>query len=190
MVTRCGWPANNPQMMDYHDKEWGVPIHDDNKLFEVLSLDGAQAGLSWSTILKRRDGYRKAFDDFNIVKISKYGDSKVQRLLKDQRIIRNQAKIKSAINNASRILEIKKEFRSFDNYIWGFVDSKPIMNRYKNISKIPANTELSDTVCADLKKRGFTFAGSTICYAFMQSIGMVNDHITACYRYKEIESLA
>ncbi len=176
-------------MIEYHDKEWGVPLHDGNKLFETLCLDGAQAGLSWSTILKRREGYRKAFDGFDILKISKYRESKVKRLLQDPRIIRNQAKIRSTINNAKRALELKKEFGSFDRYFWGFIDHKPITHRYKLMSQLPSTSSLSDKITIDLKKRGFTFVGSTICYAFMQSVGMVNDHTTNCFRYKQIESL-
>lgn len=188
-VSGCEWSDSSTEMIEYHDKEWGVPVHDDNKLFEILCLDGAQAGLSWSTILKRREGYRKAFDGFDIAKVSKYRESKVQRLLQNPRIIRNQAKIRSTINNAKRILELKKEFESFDRYLWGFIDHKPITNRYKSLSQIPSTSSLSDQITIDLKKRGFTFVGSTICYAIMQSVGMVNDHTTNCFRYKQIQSL-
>ncbi len=188
-VGGCEWPNSSPEMIEYHDKEWGVPVHDDNKLFEILCLDGAQAGLSWSTILKRREGYREAFDGFDIAKVSKYKESKVRRMLRNRRIIRNQAKIRSTINNARRILELKKEFESFDKYLWGFIDHKPINHRYKSMSQIPSTSPLSDKITIDLKKRGFTFIGSTICYAIMQSVGMVNDHTTSCSRYKQIQSL-
>ncbi len=176
-------------MIEYHDRDWGVPIHDDNKLFEMLCLEGAQAGLSWSTILKRRPGYYTAFDGFDIAKISKYRESKVKRLLQDSRIVRNQAKIRSSINNAKKVLEIKKEYGSLDRYLWRLIDSKPIIHRFKSMSQIPATTELSDKMTIDLKKRGLTFVGSTICYAFMQSVGMVNDHTTNCFRYKAVMKL-
>ena len=174
-------------MMEYHDREWGVPVHDDNRLFEMLCLGGAQAGLSWSTILKRRAGYRSAFDRFVIIKVSKYNETKVTRLMSDEKIIRNQAKIRSAINNAKSSLRAKQEFGSFDRYVWSFVDHKPVIHRYRVLSQLPSTSDLSDKMSLDLKKRGFTFVGSTICYAFMQAAGMVNDHITGCYRLKEIE---
>ncbi len=186
MVRRCAWAGNMPEMILYHDGEWGVPLYDDNKIFEMLSLEGAQAGLSWATILKRREGYRVAFDKFDISKISKYKESKVKSLIQDNRIIRNQAKIRSTINNAKRVLDAKKEFGSFNNYVWDFVDHKPIINKFKSSSQCPSTTPISDSMTLDLKKRGFTFVGSTICYAFMQSIGMVNDHSTDCFRYNEL----
>ena len=167
-------------MIKYHDEEWGIPVHDDRKLFEMLILEGAQAGLSWETILKRRKTYRKAFDNFNAAKISKYKEKDVKRLMKDPGIIRNKLKIQAAIINAKQFLKIKKEFGSFDKYIWCFVKNKPIKNKPKKLSEIPANTEISDKMSKDLKKRGFRFVGSTICYAFMQSVGMVNDHIAGC----------
>ena len=174
-------------MQAYHDKEWGLPIYDDTKLFEFLILEGAQAGLSWNTILNKRENYRKAFDNFNPNKISKYDNKKVQELLSNSGIVRNKLKINSAILNAQIFLEIRKEFGSFKNYIWQFVNNKPIKNNFKQISDLPATTQESDEMSKDLKKRGFKFAGSTICYAFMQSIGMVNDHYKSCFRYKEVD---
>ena len=162
----------------------GVPVHDDRKLFEFLVLDSAQAGLSWSTILNRREGYRKAFSGFDYKKVAKYTKKDVNRLLKDERIIRNKLKITSTISNANKFLEIRKEFGSFDNYIWGFVNHKPIVNKVKNLSDIPARTKISDAMSIDLKKRGFKFAGSIICYAIMQAAGLVNDHSITCFRYK------
>ena len=183
MKKRCEW-GEHESMVEYHDKEWGVPVHDDIKLFEMLILEGAQAGLSWSKILKRRKTYRKAFDNFNPVKISKYTDKDVKRLLADEWIIRNKLKVSAAINNAKRFLEVKKEFGSFNKYIWSFVNHKPIVNKRKKMSDIPATTSISDKMSKDLKKRGFGFVGSTICYAFMQVVGMVNDHIIYCFRYK------
>lgn len=184
---RCQWPANSTELMvSYHDKEWGVPVHDDNHLFEVFVLDGAQAGLSWNTILNKRENYRKAFDNFNVKKVAKYDSKKVQKLLLDEGIVRNKLKIASAIRNAKVFLEIQKEFGSFDRYIWGFVDGKPIKNKHKRMSDIPATTELSDNISKDLKARGMNFVGSTIVYAIMQTIGLVNDHETSCFRYNEI----
>ncbi|MDP6642003.1 MAG: DNA-3-methyladenine glycosylase I [Candidatus Nanoarchaeia archaeon] len=183
MKNRCEW-AKSEIMIKYHDNEWGVPVHDDIKLFEMLTLEGAQAGLTWEIILKRREGYRKAFDNFDVVKISEYSDKEVQRLLNDKGIIRNKLKIKSTINNAELFLVVKKEFGSFDKYIWSFVDHKTIKNKYKKLFDIPSNTLISDNMSKDLKRRGFNFVGSTICYAFMQSVGMVNDHLVDCFRYK------
>jgi len=185
MKKKCKW-AERESMTKYHDEEWGVPVHDDNKLFEMLILEGAQAGLTWETILKRRSTYRKAFDNFDPVKVSKYDSKKVESLLKDVGIIRNRLKINSAINNAKRFLEIKKEFGSFDKYIWSFVKGKRIMNKFEKLSDFPANTEISDIMSKDLKKRGFNFVGPTICYAFMQAVGMVNDHEVDCFRYGEV----
>jgi DNA-3-methyladenine glycosylase I len=182
---RCSW-AKSEEMIQYHDEEWGVPVHDDRKLFEFLILEGAQAGLSWSTILKRRKTYRKAFDDFNVKKISKYNYKDVKRLLDDEGIIRNRLKVKATIGNAKRFLEIQKEFGSFDEYIWGFVNGEQIKNEFKSIDKIPVNTEESNAMSKDLKKRGFKFVGTTICYAYMQAVGMVNDHTIDCFRYNEI----
>ncbi|MEO9308920.1 MAG: DNA-3-methyladenine glycosylase I [Nitrososphaera sp.] len=186
-MRRCQW-AKDQLLAEYHDKEWGVPQHDDTKLFELLILQGAQAGLSWSTILKRRESYRKAFDNFDATKIAKYTKQDIKRLLANQGIIRNKLKIESAINNASRFLEIQKEFGSFDRYLWGFVDGKPVQNKFKKLSDIPASTTLSDKISKDLKKRGFNFIGTTICYAYMQAIGMTNDHTTDCFRYSELQS--
>ena len=183
MIKRCEW-AQSKLMLEYHDKEWCVPVHKDRKLFEMLILEGAQAGLTWQTILKRRRSYRNAFDNFDALKISKYGSKDVKRLLGDEGIIRNRLKIKATINNAKRFLEVKNEFGSFDKYMWGFVDHKPIVNKYKRLKDLPANTSISDKMSKDLKKRGFKFVGSTICYAFMQSVGMVNDHLIDCFRYK------
>ena len=186
---RCEWGTVSQLYIDYHDNEWGVPIHDDRTLFEFLILEGAQAGLSWETVLKKRENYRKAFSNFDPVKVSRYSDKKVEALMGNKGIIRNRLKITSAINNANRFLEIQKEFGSFDTYIWQFVNGKPITNRFKSIQEIPATTKESDAMSKDLKKRGFTFVGPTICYAHMQATGMVNDHIVGCFRYKEIKAL-
>lgn len=179
---RCEWPKDEINIA-YHDKEWGRPVHDDKKLFEFLVLDAAQAGLSWTTILKRREGYRKAFSNFNPVLISKYTTKDVNRLLQDERIIRNRLKILSAINNAKQFLKIQKEFGSFDKYIWSFVNHKTIKNKFKKLSQIPATSIESENMSKDLKKHGFNFVGPTICYAFMQAAGLVNDHTIDCFRY-------
>ena len=184
MKKRCEWAKDEPNTT-YHDEEWGTPLHDDQKLFEFLILEGAQAGLSWVTILKRRDGYGKAFSDFDAKKVSKYTQKRVEKLLKDESIIRNKLKINSAINNAKSFLKIQDEFGSFDKYIWGFVNHKPIKNKFKKHSEIPATTEISEKLSQDLKKRGFNFVGPTICYALMQAIGMVNDHTSNCYLYSK-----
>ena len=181
-MKRCKWAESEPNVT-YHDTEWGVPVHDDSKLFEMLILEGAQAGLSWVTILKRRETYRAAFCNFDVKKVSKFTQKDVNRLLKDEGIIRNKLKVNSAINNAKRFLEVQSEFDSFDKYIWDFVDYIPIKNKFKNASEIPASTALSDRISQDLKKRGFNFVGSTICYAFMQAVGIVNDHTVDCFRY-------
>jgi DNA-3-methyladenine glycosylase I len=185
-MKKCSWAGKEKEMIDYHDKEWGVPIHDDRKLFEFLTLEGAQAGLSWSTILKRREGYKKAFANFDIVKVSKMGDVEFERLMQDFGIIRNRLKIRSTFENARCILKIQKEFGSFDKYIWGFVNYKPIVNKFKSLKEFPATTKESDEMSKDLKERGFKFVGSTICYAFMQAVGMTNDHEVSCFRYKEL----
>ena len=184
-MKRCSW-AKNDLAIDYHDKEWGVPLHDDRLLFEFLILEGAQAGLSWDTILAKRENYRKAFDNFQPKKVAKYGDKKIAELLGNAGIVRNKLKVNSAVKNANAYLEVVKEFGSFDKYIWGFVEGKPIVNKWKTMAQVPAKTELSDTMCKDLKKRGFNFVGSTICYAFMQATGMVNDHAVSCFRYKQV----
>jgi len=175
--------GNSPLMVEYHDKEWGVPVHDDRTLFEFLVLEGAQAGLSWQTVLNKRENYRKAFQAFEPAKIARYNNKDVQRLLRDAGIIRNRLKIQATINNAIQTLEIQKEFDSFDKYIWGFVDGKPIKHRFPSLNEIPATTRESDAMSKDLRKRGLRFVGPTICYAFMQAVGMVNDHTTNCFRY-------
>lgn len=183
---RCGWAGcNNRLMIEYHDKEWGVPVHDDRTLFEFLILEGAQAGLTWQTVLNKRTNYRRAFDDFNAYKIARYGKEELDRLLSDSGIIRNRLKIKSTIQNANAFLKVQKEFGTFDAYIWQFVDGRPITHRIKTIKDIPTNTKESAIMSKDLLKRGFKFVGSTICYAFMQAVGMVNDHEIKCFRYKE-----
>jgi len=184
-MKRCTWPTNDLSIR-YHDEEWGKPLHDDRGLFEFLILEGAQAGLSWDTILRKRENYRKAFDGFDVNKVARYTDKKVEKLLQDEGIIRNRLKIASAISNARAFLAVQNEFGSFDKYIWSFVDGKPIVNRLKESSQIPAKTEVSDAISKDLKKRGFNFVGSTIMYAFMQATGMVNDHLVSCFRYKEV----
>lgn len=182
---RCPWPKTE-LMIEYHDKEWGVPVHDDQKLFEFLILEGAQAGLSWETVLKKRENYRKAFHNFDPRKIAKYTDKDVKRLLKNDGIIRNQLKIRSTILNAQKFLEVQKEFGSFDKYIWQFTNYKVIKNKIRTMSDYNATTPESDAMSKDLKKRGFKFVGSTICYAHMQATGMVNDHTINCFRYKEV----
>lgn len=185
MKTRCPWPANDAMYINYHDKEWGVPIHNDKKLFEFLLLEGFQAGLSWRTILYKRQNFRKVFDNFDFNKIAKYDKRKINSLMKDAGIIRNQLKINSAITNAKAFLAVRKEFGTFDKYVWGFVDGKPIKNKFKSTKEVPARTELSDLISKDLKQRGFNFVGSTIIYAHMQATGMVNDHLVDCFRYNE-----
>ncbi len=183
-MNRCQWAKDEPNIT-YHDNEWGTPQHDDQKLFEFLILEGAQAGLSWTTILKRREGYRKAFSDFDAQRVSKYTQKRVEKLLKDESIIRNKLKINSAINNAKQFLKIQDEFGSFDEYLWGFVNNIPIKNKFKKLSDLPATTEISEKLSQDLKKRGFNFVGPTICYALMQATGMVNDHMSDCFLYKK-----
>ena len=173
-------------MIKYHDKEWGVPLHNDRKLFEFLILEGFQAGLSWRTILHKRENFRKAFDNFDYNKVAKYDKRKINSLLKDERIIRNKLKIESAITNARAFIQVRKEFGTFDKYIWCFVDGKPIDNKFKSLKELPAKTKLSDRISEDLKKRGFKFVGSTIVYAHMQATGMVNDHIISCFRHKNL----
>ena len=185
MVTRCEW-ANDPQFHNYHDEEWGVPVRDDRKHFEFLILEGAQAGLSWSTILKRREGYRKAFKGFDFNAVAAFSDTEFLQLIDDKAIIRNKLKIRSAINNAQHFLKIQQEFGSFNAYIWQFVGNKPIINSWSYISEIPAKTEESESLSKDLRARGFSFVGPTIMYAHMQAVGMVNDHLVTCFRYKEL----
>jgi len=186
-VKRCNWAEGSDIEREYHDTQWGIPAHDDRLLFEMLTLEGAQAGLSWRTILTKREAYKKAFDDFNVQKVAEYSTDKIEALLQDRAIVRNKRKINSTVNNAKHFLEIQKKFGSFDAYIWSFVNGKPIQNSWESMSEIPANTPLSDKMSKALKKRGFTFVGSTICYAFMQAIGMVNDHLVDCLCYDKIK---
>ncbi len=185
MQTRCEWCANSfEEYVQYHDEEWGVPVHEERKHFEFLVLESAQAGLSWATILKKREGYRNAFADFDYKMVAEYGPGMVEELLQDASIIRNRMKIEATINNAQRFIEVQKEFGSFDEYSWQFVGGKPIINQWKTMKEVPVTTKESDTFAKDLKKRGFKFLGSTTVYAHMQAIGMVNDHTTDCFRYK------
>ena len=190
MKKRCKWCGDDPLYLDYHDKEWGVPVHDDRQHFEMIILDGAQAGLSWITILKRRDSYREAFDNFDSEKVARYPDKKIEKLLQNSGIIRNRLKVNSAVENAKSFLRIQEEFGSFDDYIWQFTGHKTIQNKWKNMNELPPKTKESDSMSKDLKKRGFSFVGSTICYAYMQAAGMVNDHVMDCFRYKEVKNLA
>jgi DNA-3-methyladenine glycosylase I len=183
-MKRCDWLTDDGAYITYHDTEWGVPVHDDNKLFEMLILEGTQAGLSWLTVLKKRENYREAYEGFDPVKIAQWDQEKIESLLKNSGIIRNRLKVKAARTNAQAYLQAAKEFGSFDTYIWSFVGTNPIGNSWKNLKEIPATTPESDTMSKELKKRGFKFVGSTICYAFMQAVGMVNDHTVDCFRYK------
>lgn len=183
MKIRCAWVTDSEVYIAYHDDEWGQPVYDDETLFEFLILETFQAGLSWITILNKRENFRKAFDNFDYQKIAKYPESKYESLLQDAGIIRNKLKIRSAITNAQLFIEVQKEFGSFSKFIWGYVDGKPIVNRFKTIKEVPATTTLSDKISKDLKKRGFKFVGSTVIYAFMQAVGMVNDHTTDCFKY-------
>jgi DNA-3-methyladenine glycosylase I len=183
---RCAWSGNNPLMADYHDQEWGVPVHDDRTLFEFLILEGAQAGLSWQTVLNKRENYRKAFSQFDAKKIARYGEADKARLLANPGIIRNRLKVDATILNAQAFLRVQKEFESFDAYIWQFAGGKPIDHRLESMKDVPARTAESDAMSKDLLKRGFKFVGSTICYAFMQAVGMVNDHEVNCFRYKQV----
>jgi len=186
---RCAWGNSSTFYMDYHDREWGVPVHEDRKLLEFLILEGAQAGLSWSTILNKRQGYIQAFDNFEAIKIANYSDGKVQELLANPEIVRNRLKIQAAIQNARSFLKVQDQYGSFDAYIWRFVDGKPIQNSWKSLQEISARTKESDAMSKELKKLGFTFVGSTICYAFMQAVGMVNDHTVDCFRWQEVREL-
>jgi len=187
MKKRCGWAEGQfDDYVKYHDEEWGVPVHDDQTHFEFLILEGAQAGLSWATILKRRSGYKKAFANFDVQKVAQFDEAKIQELLQDKGIIRNQLKVRSVVNNAQRFIEVQKELGSFDKYIWSFVRGKPIINQRKSMSEVPVTTKESDALSKDLKKRGFKFVGSTIIYAHMQACGLVNDHTTDCFRYKQV----
>ena len=185
--TRCEWAGDDALYIAYHDDDWGLPVHDDRLLFEMLTLEGAQAGLSWITILKRRQNYKELFDNFVPAIVAQYDETKIQSLLQDARIIRNQGKIRSTVSNAQAFLKVQQEFGSFDAYIWQFVSGKPKINSWKSLQDIPANTPESDAMSKDLKQRGFKFVGSTICYAHMQATGMVNDHTTDCFRYKEVQ---
>jgi DNA-3-methyladenine glycosylase I len=182
-IPRCKWCLGSDQYMEYHDKEWGVPVHDEQHLFEFLTLEGAQAGLSWSTILAKRDNYREAFAEFDPAKVARFTARDTNKLMQNAGIVRNRLKIESTISNARAFLDVQKEFGSFDSYIWQFTGGKPLQNRWKNMSNVPASSAESDAMSRDLKKRGFRFVGSTICYAFMQAVGMVNDHIVTCWRH-------
>lgn len=186
-VKRC-WGEKSALSRAYHDDEWGTPVHDDQVLYEFVVLEGAQAGLNWNTILNKRENYRKALDDFDFNKVARYGEKDIERLLDDEGIVRNKLKVRSAIQNAKAFLAIREEFGSFDKYLWDFVDNKPINNGFKTWKEVPAKTELSDKISKDLKKRGMNFVGSTIIYAFMQAVGMVNDHMIFCFKYEEIAS--
>ena len=184
-LHRCSWANGSALEQAYHDEEWGVPLHDDSGLFEFITLEGAQAGLSWATILKKRENYRKLFNGFDVEKIARYNKRKIESLMDNPGIVRNRLKIESTVSNARAFLEIQQAFGSFDAYIWRFTDGEPIVNRWRSGAEVPARTGISDSMSADLKKRGFRFVGSTICYAFMQATGMVNDHTTDCFRYRE-----
>ncbi|MCD4790931.1 MAG: DNA-3-methyladenine glycosylase I [Bacteroidales bacterium] len=188
MIQRCPWPKDDPLMIEYHDKEWGVPLHDDKKLFEFMVLDAFQAGLSWSIVLKKRENFRKAFDGFDVKKIARYDEKKIQSLMKDKGIIRNQLKIRATVNNARSFIKIQKEFGSFDKYIWQFTGHKIIQNKLISLDQLPVTSPESNAMSKDLKKRGFKFVGSTICYAFMQAAGMVNDHLASCFRYEGVNA--
>lgn len=183
-VFRCPWCLKFDQYIKYHDEEWGVPVHDDRVHFEFLILEGAQAGLSWSMILKKREGYRKNFADFDPVKVARFTEKRIEKILQDPGIVRNTLKVKAAVNNAKRFLKVQKEFGGFDNYIWGFVDNKPIINKWKTMKHVPATTKQSDALSKDMMNRGFKFVGSTVIYAHMQACGLVNDHLVDCFRYQ------
>ena len=187
-IQRCEWPGSNELMIKYHDEEWGRPNHDDRKWFEYITLDAFQAGLSWSIVLNKRENFRNAFDDFDPVKISNYSQNKIDDLIQDAGIIRNKLKINATISNAKAFIEVQKEYGSFDKYIWQFVNGKPILNHWKTTAEIPASTLESDKLSTDLKKHGFKFVGTTICYAFMQGAGIVNDHLITCFRYNELNN--
>lgn len=184
--ARCGWASNDPLYVAYHDTEWGVPVHDDTKLFEFILLDSMQAGLSWLTILKKRENFRKAFAGFDPGKIAKFGGSRIEALMEDAGIVRNRAKIESAVKNAKAFLKIRREFGSFDAYIWSFMGGRPRRNSWKTLGEIPPKTVISDIMSRELKRRGFSFVGTTICYAFMQAAGLVNDHLVTCFRHGEV----
>ena len=185
MKKRCVWCTEDPLYIDYHDREWGIPVHNDRRLFEFLVLEGAQAGLSWLIILRKRNAYRAVFDKFDYNKIATYNERKIKSLLQNPGIIRNKLKIRSAVTNAGAFINVRSEFGTFNKYIWSFVDGVPVRNRWKRFKDVPASTKLSDTISKDLKKRGFSFVGTTICYAFMQAVGIVNDHTIDCFRYAD-----
>ncbi len=187
-MKRCGWCGDDPLYVAYHDEEWGVPVHDDRHMFELLVLEGAQAGLAWITILRKREAYRKAFRGFEPAKVARFGEKDVARLLADAGIVRNRLKVASAIRNANAYLEVQAQHGTFCDYLWGFVDGRPVVNRWRDLSEIPPRSELSDRISKDLKQRGFNFVGSTIVYAHLQSAGLVNDHLTSCYRHRELRT--
>ena len=184
---RCDWSLGHPLMIAYHDTEWGVPVHDDRKLFEFLVLDAAQAGLSWRTVLLKRENYRNTFDNFDAEKVARYTEKRVEKLLANPGIIRNRLKVRSAVTNARAMLKVRDEFSSLDRYVWQFVDGQPRINRFQSMKQVPATSKESDAMSQDMKRRGFTFCGSTICYAFMQAAGLVNDHIVTCFRHHEVQ---
>jgi DNA-3-methyladenine glycosylase I len=187
-IQRCPWCAGSPEYVAYHDAEWGVPVHDDRRLFEFLLLEGAQAGLSWLTVLRKRENYRRAFAGFDAAGVASFRPTQVARLLNDEGIVRNRLKIESAVRNAAAFLDVQAEFGSFDAYVWRFVDGAPRQHRWRRMAQVPASTPHSDALSKDLKRRGFNFVGSTICYAFMQAVGMVNDHLVGCYRWQEVQA--
>jgi DNA-3-methyladenine glycosylase I len=190
LKTRCGWAEGSDELyITYHDEEWGVPLHDDGRMFEMLTLEGAQAGLSWATILSKRENYRRAFSNFEVEKVARFSEAKVKRLLQDPGIVRNRLKVASTVSNARAFLQVQKAFGSFDDYIWRFVDGNPIQNRFREMKDVPASTPLSEAISKDLKRRGFRFVGPTIVYALMQSIGMVNDHVIGCFRHEEVSGI-
>lgn len=184
--VRCGWVTGDPEYLHYHDREWGVPEHDDHRLFEMLLLEGVQAGLSWLTVLKKRENYRRAFAGFDLGKVARFDRRKIERLLQDPGIIRNRLKVEAAVQNARAFLDVQAEFGTFDAYLWDFVNGRPRINRWKSMAEVPAKTEVSDRMSKDLKRRGFKFVGSTICYAYMQSMGLVNDHTLDCFRHRPL----
>ncbi len=186
---RCPWPGSDELMLEYHDREWGVPLHDERRLFEFLVLEGAQAGLSWQTVLRRREGYRAAFDGFDYERVAQYGEAETARLLADEGIIRNRQKVRSAIQNAQAFMDVREEFGSFDAFVWQFVDGEPRRNAFTSLDEMPAETEQSRAMSKELKRRSFSFVGPTICYAHMQATGMVNDHLVSCFRYDEVGRL-
>ena len=189
-MMRCGWAGDDPMMISYHDEEWGVPVRDDRKLFEFLVLEGAQAGLSWRTVLSKREGYRRAYQGFDPERVARYGDKEVARLLSDPGIIRNRAKVASAVGNARLVIAARDEFGSFGAYLWRFVGNRPIVNRFRTLSELPARSRESDAMSRDLSRRGFRFVGPTICYALMQAVGMVNDHLVTCFRHAAVKGIS